>query len=53
MLLQVFSMTQEQINSFSETERAAILQLVSILSLHVPLDYIVFQRSQFMGSLNV
>jgi len=37
MLLQVFSMTQEQINGFSETERAAINQL----------------RSQFMGNLNV
>ncbi|RDB23838.1 Cleavage stimulation factor subunit 2 [Hypsizygus marmoreus] len=35
MLLQVFSMTSEQINAFSETERTAILQL----------------RNQFMGNL--
>ncbi|GLB39858.1 putative hinge domain of cleavage stimulation factor subunit 2 [Lyophyllum shimeji] len=35
MLLQVFSMTPEQINAFSETERVAIQQL----------------RSQFMGNL--
>ncbi|KAF8065196.1 hypothetical protein FPV67DRAFT_1584071 [Lyophyllum atratum] len=37
MLLQVFSMTPEQINAFSENERAAIQQL----------------RSQFMGSLGM